>query len=176
MSGRTHFVIGAQAAWVVWWIWEIPTPHVLAAAFAGAIGALLPDIDASHALAHRMGGGVLGAFRGAFTHRGFFHSLLAVAVLGAIAGWALIAWESVFLIACTVGYASHLLIDGCNYKGTQYLFPWPRRFHLVPKWLASPIGGVADHCFFLSGVLALLWLLVRIAPSLSATGFPMIQE
>jgi inner membrane protein len=57
-----------------------------------------------------------------FTHRGFFHSLLAMGLFAAIVHF---VFHNEFLtIAVLVGYASHLVIDAINHQGIAFFFPF----------------------------------------------------
>jgi membrane-bound metal-dependent hydrolase YbcI (DUF457 family) len=170
MTGKTHAIIGANAAWLAL-LQNVPPTHLVLFLIAGTIAGLLPDIDAQSAKIHHIGGGVLGIFGGAFAHRGFFHSLLATVILFAVSFWFLKDFDVLLPFVITLGYASHLLIDGLNFKATRYLFPLRREDHLVPKWLASPVGGVTDQLLFVFGGLGLLLFLFRHVLPLVQTGF-----
>lgn len=151
MSGQTHAAIGANAVWIIVlagmvderaWIFVV----------AGAIAGLLPDIDARGAKIHSIGGEALGAFRGIFEHRGFFHSLLALVLVYLASHFFLSEYHPLLPPIITTGYASHLFIDGLNFKGVRYLFPMHRMFHLVPKWLATPVRGFLDQLLLVAGL------------------------
>lgn len=154
MSGYTHAVVGANAVWVAALLGMVDERAWLLA-LAGALAALLPDIDAREAKIHHLGKGALGAFRGAFQHRGFFHSLMAVAVVFGLSFTFLRAYHPLLPFIIALGYASHPIIDGLNFKGVRYLFPMRRMFHLVPKWLASPVRGWYDQLFFIVGLVGI---------------------
>lgn len=126
----------------------------LLGAALGAFGGIAPDIDATYAKVHTMS--VLGVLRGGVgAHRRFFHSLLALAFLtvAAIAffneGWRVVAFAFVF------GYASHLLIDGMNFAGVMYLWPWQKKIRLFPKFLRSRVGSMFDHGLFFIAIMGL---------------------
>lgn len=163
MTGRTHAVVGANAAWIAAFLGN-SDDRVFLLAIAGAFAGILPDIDAGGAKIHHVVGGAFGAFRGVFSHRGFFHSCLAVAIVWAVSTIFLRAYHELLPAVVTLGYLSHLVIDGFNFKGTRYLFPWQREFHLVPKWLATPTGGFVDHIFMIAGLTGIVILLLEIFP------------
>ena len=169
MTGKTHAIIGANAAWLAL-LGDVPPTHLILFLIAGTIAGLLPDIDAQSAKIHHIGGGVLGIFGGAFQHRGFFHSVLATIIVLAVSFWFLKDFDVLLPFVITLGYASHLLIDGCNFKATRYLFPLRREDHLVPKWLASPVGGATDQLLFVFGGLGLLFFLFLQVLPLVQTG------
>lgn len=159
MTGRTHAVVGANAAWIVA-LAGSGDGRLFLFVIIGALAGLLPDIDAGGAKIHHVAGGALGAFRGVFSHRGFFHSLLAVVIVWFVATLGLRQFHELLPAVVTLGYLSHLVIDGLNFKGTRYLFPWQREFHLVPKWLATPAGGIVDQLLMILGLASVLILFV----------------
>ncbi len=125
--------------------------------------ALLPDIEAQHAKIHSVR--VAGArvfdntiVRSVVNHRGPVHSILAIIIVGVLTVWLCrryalpdeLAW------AATLGYASHPLIDGFNFPGVQYLYPWKRRLHLVPKFLRFRVKSLPDELLFVAGVFGVL--------------------
>lgn len=159
MTGRTHASIGANAVWITAAVgmvgdWSIPFMAI------GAVAALLPDIDAAHAKIHYLGGGVLNAWKGAFKHRGFFHSLLAVFFVFTITTIFLTRHHVLLSSIITIGYASHLLIDGFTASGMQYLFPLKKNYRLVPKKCVVPIGGFFDQFLFVLGLMGVLFFIL----------------
>lgn len=161
MSGYTHAAVGANAVWIAVFLGVVIDERAIIFVVAGALAALLPDIDARNAKIHSVGGGVLSVFRGAFAHRGFFHSMLAVGMVFVLSFVFLREHHFLLPYVITLGYASHLFIDGFNFKGVQYFFPFKKMFHVVPKFLASPVRGIADQLFFVVGAsgIALFFLL-----------------
>lgn len=161
MKWNTHAVVGANAVWLTVLVGRVDSTALLLMA-VGALAGLLPDIDAggSGAKIHHMGKGSLKMFRGVFEHRGFFHSVLVVFLLLLISLFIFFSFDPLLPLIITTGYASHLLIDGFNFKGTRYLFPMRKKFHLVPKLFASPVGGIADTLFFLFGTIGMLAFLL----------------
>ncbi len=74
-----------------------------------------------------------------FSHRGFFHSLLAVALFAILA---YLAWgNQLIIIAILVGYSSHLILDALNHQGIAFLFPLKKL--KLKGFLKS--GGIADY-------------------------------
>lgn len=160
MSGHTHAILGANAAWLAV-LAGVDSSLVLFLA-VGAVAGLLPDIDAQAAKIHFIAGGIFGVFRGVFKHRGFIHSLLFTAILFLVAHIALRQYHPILPVVIGVGYLSHLLVDGFNKKGVPYLMPFSKkRLHLVPKILRTPVGGLLDQLLFIGGVTGVAILLLR---------------
>lgn len=159
MHWRTHAVIGANAVWAAAVVLPVDQSFLFLLG-AGAVSALLPDIDATAAKIHFIGAGALGTFRAMFRHRGFFHSLLAVALVGLLSISLAGRSDPGLPIVLTLGYLSHPLIDGFNSPGVEYLFPWKKRLRLVPKPLATPVKGLADQFLFVVGLMGLVYFLV----------------
>ncbi|MBU2236308.1 metal-dependent hydrolase [Patescibacteria group bacterium] len=175
MKGSTHAIIGANTVWVLaifpGFSWN---PFLL---LAGTIGGLLPDLDASDSkIKHLEIGYGKGKRRVAFKpfyliswivssvfkHRGAFHSILAVILMG---------WGSFFLflflsqwieflrhefwLVLTLGYASHLIADGMTHHGIPLLWPWKGRFHFLPKSFRIKTGAVTERILYVMLLLTL---------------------
>ncbi len=118
MDPLTHLATGVICSQLV------PAPSRWWAAAAGAIFAVLPDVDYFFIFWDRL----------AFIryHRGFTHSLVALplfALAGALAGQALGGprWFKPLLLLGLVALLSHLLLDLATSYGTQVLSPFSRR-------------------------------------------------
>lgn len=159
MHWRTHAVIGANAIWLAVVVHPVDQSALLLLA-AGGVSGLLPDIDATAAKIHFTAGGVFGPLRGFFRHRGFFHSLLAVALVALVSGLCLTRYHPALPLVVTLGYLSHPLIDGFNRPGVEYLFPWKKRLRLLPKALTTPVKGLADQVLFVVGLMGLIYFLI----------------
>jgi inner membrane protein len=121
----THLATGVICSQV------LPAPSRWWAALAGAIFAVLPDIDYFFIFWDRL----------AFIryHRGFTHSLLALplfALAGALLGRSLGGdrWFKPLFILGLAALASHLLLDLATSYGTQLLSPFSRR-RLSLDWI-----------------------------------------
>ena len=129
----------------------LPTPSRVWGAVAGAIFALLPDLDYL----------LMAVDRLAFLrhHRGFTHSFLAIplfALLGAGLGWALAGprwFRPLFVLGLAV-LVSHLLLDLATPFGTQIFSPFSRRkvaldwlFIIDPYLTALLVAGAAAALF-----------------------------
>ena len=162
MTWQTHALVGANVAWLAALLPSTSASLAIVGAL-GRVAALLPDIDAQSAKIHYIGKGILGIFRGLFEHRGFFHSFLAVGIVGVISSS--IAWyfdfEWSLPLAVTLGYASHLLIDGFTIGGVRYLFPRTKKFRLLPKAICTTTKGNGDIALLIFAALGLViffWL------------------
>jgi hypothetical protein len=47
-------------------------------------------------------------------------------------------------LACTLGYASHPVIDGLTVGGVRYLYPHVKKFRLLPKAWCTKTKGTGD--------------------------------
>lgn len=159
MSGRTHAVVGANAAWIAPLLGGSTNIPLILFALIGAVAALLPDIEAGRAKIQYVAGGVFGIFRNIFQHRGFTHSLLGVLLLFLLS-LSTFSLHPVLPLIITLGYITHPVIDGFNHAGTQYLYPVQRKFWLVPKILRTPLGGLADQLLFVLGLLGVALLVL----------------
>lgn len=159
MTGKTHAIVGANAAWIAV-LFGSPDSGIFLA-LVGAIAGLLPDIDAGTAKIHFLGGSVLGAFRGIFKHRGFFHSILATLGVFFVSFFFLTQYHPLLPFVATLGYFSHLVIDSLNFTGVPYLFPLPVKFRFLPRFFRSPVRGFTDQILFIAGVLGLLLFLLQ---------------
>lgn len=86
--------------------------------FLVSLAALLPDVDHPHSLINKK----ITLTRWAshlFTHRGFFHSIFPAILLYIL----VIPLNRDVAIALSLGYLSHILIDGSTKKGVNLLHP-----------------------------------------------------
>lgn len=135
--------IGAMAADIV------PTsPLAIAAAAAGGV---LPDIDEPRSWIGRRVPVLAHPINALFGHRGFTHSLTALALLGLglstlvapLGSLAAPAWSLVCL-PFLIGYASHLLGDLLTPSGVPLSWPMRRRqaFALFPSANPESLTGL----------------------------------
>lgn len=100
------------------------TRHLATASVLGIIGGMAPDLD----ILIRSESDPLLFLK---YHRQFTHSLIFIPVGGLICAllthWLARRWLDSFrqtLLYCTVGYATHGLLDSCTSYGTQLLWPF----------------------------------------------------
>lgn len=161
--GRTHALAGVAALWTLRLVPGALTFDTVAPlAFLAVVGALLPDLDAADSLLRRTS--LLGitplvpissVLHQSFGHRGATHSLLGLvaAFLLALPFAAFRGWLAP--VALSLGYASHLLCDGCTKSGVPLLYPRRRRYHLLPRPMRLTTGSEAENAVFaLFGALA----------------------
>lgn len=168
MLWRTHMLGGISSLWIVEAFPHGLTPELLAPLIVcAALGALLPDLDASEAKIEHLRLGQIEPFaplshllNRRFGHRGFLHSLGGVVALALvtlpIAIWG--SWQ--FAAALLLGYVSHLILDACTRAGIT-AFPGPqRRFYVLPPRLRIVTGSAAEEIVVaILGSLALLLVL-----------------
>ncbi len=184
MDPLTHLATGVICSQL------LPGPSRWWAALAGAIFAVLPDVDYFFIYWDRL----------AFIryHRGFTHSLVAVPLLalaGALLGRVLGGprWFRPLLILGIVVLASHLLLDLATSYGTQLLSPFSRRrfsldwiFIIDPYFtalllagtiaaLAFPLWGPRAGAGFLAAAAALSAGLRLLSPPGPGSGPPAIS-
>ncbi len=170
MMWRTHALFGISTLWL---LAPLP-PEILHSDFgvlaaAAALGALLPDLDASESkIKHlRIPNTQFKPFllpalvvSRSDQHRGLLHSLAGlgmVTVLCAPAAW----WLGLApVVALILGYASHLMTDAATKSGIRLLYPHPQRFHLLPQGWRFTTGSLAEEVLMapLAGAVLLLLL------------------
>lgn len=159
MKGNSHVVIGALGG-VIACCTPSPSPTigmVLACMVVGGITALVPDIDHRHStISHKVG--ILRWVVFWLPHRGFTHSLLAVALVGAGA-WALVGAgvPVVVGISLVVGYASHIVADMLTVRGVMLLYP---KNIFVGFPIRIRTGGIIEALIAFMCACALVYLLV----------------
>jgi inner membrane protein len=88
-----------------------------------------------------------------FEHRGFFHSLFAVALFSFAAYY--FTQQKIVLFAVLIGYVSHILIDSINHKGIMPFHPLSR--FTLKGFIAS--GGVLEYILLIVFVALGFWKL-----------------
>lgn len=162
MNGRTHAVIGANTVWIpVLLGYQLEYSFLLL--LAGTIGGLLPDMDAPKALIHTVSKGFLETFKRVSHHRGFFHSIFGMLVLGIISFVALQKIHPLMPFVFIAGYTSHCIIDGLTIGGVRYLFPLKKKQYLLPKQIRVRVGGIFDHILFAVGLFGIVFFILNYA-------------
>ena len=153
MTGKTHFVIGANTAWLAF-IFMPQSAWFFGLMLAGGFVALLPDLDNKHAEIHQLTKGLLRLLLiDKLRHRSLLHSLIIMPVV-AVASYFTFKFYPMLPWIITLGYASHPFIDGFNPQGCEYFYPSSKNFRLIPEFLCVKTGGWVDHILFGLGVLA----------------------
>jgi len=118
-------------------------------AMIGGLAGLVPDMDTRKSeLSHATGGLTRMFFLDLlFRHRSATHSLLGVALFGALSTL-LFKLDFAAPLVAVLGYASHPFIDGFNPQGCEYFYPVKNNYRLIPKFLCVDTGGWADHLLF----------------------------
>jgi inner membrane protein len=153
-----HFVLGFSATAAVLAstapLWSLPLY-----AACGALAAVLPDLDARRSRLTRYHWVRLVAFTLFYLlgHRGLLHSVLGLLLFGVLfglfwifGGFILLPW------AFGVGYLSHLLADSLTVSGVAYLYPYRRRFRLLPRKLCVRTGSATEEWLAVSLLILLL--------------------
>lgn len=168
MMGRTHMVLGAASLWMLRPLPSVLVPADLAPMLAlSALGALLPDLDASASTIKyfRVGGltplvPLSEALHGRFGHRGALHSLWGWGTFALLASPLLVWMPWLWYLALLLGYASHLAGDACTKSGIPLLYPQMQRRHLLPRPLRLTTGSLAEEAVFVLLALSVLFLLL----------------
>lgn len=171
MTWPTHTLFGISTLWML-----VPVPpEVLhtdcgVLATAAALGALLPDLDASESKIKyfKIPNTQIKPFMipalvvsRSDQHRGLLHSFAGLGMMTlffvAAAFW--IGWASV--AALLLGYFSHLMADAATKSGVRLLYPNPKRFHLLPLGWRFTTGSLAEDALFVPLSFSVLTLLIR---------------
>lgn len=172
MMGRTHALAGVSTLLAVQGMLGFPSQEIVVPlTIFAALGALLPDLDATESLLKRMV--VVGitpfaplalVLNRALGHRGLLHSLL---------GWTLFSllclplawfWNVSLPFALSFGYASHLMADACTKSGIPVFYPRRKRYHLLPRFWRITTGSAAEEVVFVLLALFALALLLHQVP------------
>ena len=87
-----------------------------------------------------------------FTHRGFFHSLLALFLFSYLLSLII---PFIYIIPFFIGYLSHLVIDTFNHQGIMFLYPIPVRIKGFMK-----VGGFAEIIILISLTVISLFIVI----------------
>lgn len=135
MMARSHMPF----AMACWWTYGLATGYPLTGldSLVAALGGLLPDIDHPDSVVGRRIRPVSVPLAAIFGHRGFTHSLMAVALLAGIIITMGGSHSGAWLPLC-IGYLSHVLGDTLSASGVPLLYPWRRdRF----RWRILPVNS-----------------------------------
>ena len=155
MQAKTHIIGGVAGAAALCLIKDINAVQALPMAAAGAMGALLPDIDVPGSYLSRTSFGVRsmsGILTLIFGHRGFFHSLLFTGAMWLTMRFILMPrftlLTSNLIAAFIIGMLSHLVLDSMTYGGIAWFWPFNLRFSLPFQ-----TGGLFERIFRLALIL-----------------------
>lgn len=177
MTWPTHALFGISLLWL---LSPLP-PEVLGydigtLAAVAALGALLPDLDASESKIRHLK--LLGTQFKPFLlpaqvvhlseqHRGLLHSLAGIGMVSFMVApviwW--VGWVPV--VALLLGYTSHLLADSATKTGILLLYPDRRRYYLLPRGWCIVTGSTAEEALLLPLAFLIITLLLSQPSSLS---------
>lgn len=159
MVGRTHMMGGIAAALAISSVTGYFYPESISmeticsfGMFLGCAeaGALIPDIDKKQSTISHRHKIISFISRLLFTHRGFTHSLLCMAIIEIILFFLSIPVPGIIripmLYGIMIGYLSHLFLDSLNPLGIPLLFPFHYRF----SFAKIKTGGICEFLVFLS--------------------------
>jgi inner membrane protein len=154
MRGNTHMIIGATAGAAVAAGVGLPLSlEWIGVLMLATVAALAPDIDQpGSTIARRL---PLIALLPFGAHRGFTHSLLALALVSA--GLMAAQVDRRLALAVAAGYASHIAADAVTITGVSLLYPLRRRIRLVPAALA--VGSVGESFVIMAAIGVAIYLL-----------------
>jgi inner membrane protein len=146
MLQKTHSLAGILAAEcaIVYYHQPLLSWESGAAMLLGCLIGPLADVDKKGSTMARIFmplAGILQLLR--IKHRTMTHSLICLVGLAVL----LSSLPPFFKWTCLLAYASHPLIDLFNEKGVALLWPWNRRFRLVPSFLAIRTGSAQETLF-----------------------------
>lgn len=117
---------------------------------AFALGTILPDIDSPNSTI----GKYVKPISELIPHRTITHTLWAVLLLGGLTWW----FESIYLLALTLGYTLHILEDSFSKQGIRWLYPIPAKARIP---ITYEVGGAGE----------MIMLIVAIAVHAVSAGF-----
>lgn len=170
MTWPTHTIFGISMLWVL-----APVPsEILHADFgvlaaAAALGALLPDLDASESKINhlKIPNTQIKPFMlpalvvsRSDQHRGLLHSFIGLGMVAVffVPATFWIGWAPV--VALLLGYFSHLVADAAT-KVEFDCFTPPKRFHLLPLGWRLTTGSLDEDALMAPLAVSVLTLLLR---------------
>lgn len=166
MQGGTHLLIGFTTGAALASYWNMPVFGPTPGVFLGAmIGSLAPDIDHAGSRISRAAGCLalpvrLLARLGLLHHRGFTHSLMAVALLVVLLG--ALHVDYILSASFVAGYGSHLLADAVTPAGIQFFFPFERKIRVLPRFMTIPTGSIFEMCIALASMVVAIVIVGRL--------------
>jgi len=136
-----------------------------------ALGALLPDLDASESKVKYLQVGGIRPFapfsilaHRDLGHRGLLHSPYMLMGVGLLAAGLSVWWGWLPSLALWLGYASHLALDGCTRSGISQRPIHNSRLHLLPLPLRLVTGSLAEDLVFVLLAASAMMLLFQHCP------------
>ena len=181
MTGPSHIALGVSSVWLLRLVPGVvgplsavdgSSPGLLVG--AAALGALLPDLDATHSTVKylrlgrrfqpfRIPAQVLSA---QFVHRGPLHSLSGLGLLWLWVGLPTLVWVGWQpSLALALGMASHLVGDASTKSGVPLLYPRTGRWHLLPAGWRLTTGSAAEQAVFACLLMPILLLMIDLIVS-----------
>ena len=171
MTWPTHTLFGISTLWL---LAPVP-PEIMHANFgvlaaAAALGALLPDLDASESkIKHlKIPNTQIKPFMlpalvvsRSDQHRGLLHSFAGLGMMALFflpatfwVGWAPAT-------ALLLGYFSHLMADAATKSGVRLFYPSPKQFHLLPPNFRFTTGSLAEDALLIPLAISAAGVLLR---------------
>lgn len=157
MTGRTHLIVGIAAGLMAAYLHQSDLSIMAAAALAGGIGGLLPDIDHPQSIISGFVPGS-GLLRMAISHRGPTHTLLFIALFAAL--WVAVPLPYVPTLAFMVGMLLHLICDMATPAGVRLLWPIYNKSWRILPYAALWAGAWLIESFTSVGAIALIGLTI----------------
>ena len=148
--GKTHLSVGFLAALLG--IHALQPANQVMFLMIALFASLLPDIDHPNAKIGRHVK-IIGFL---FEHRGFFHSIWAIAFFTLLVHIA--TANLVYSMAFMLGYASHILVDCLTPRGIMLLHPLSK--FKIRGFVTT--GGVIEYLIFVFLVLINIWQVLKI--------------
>lgn len=176
MTGPSHLALGISSVWlmrvfpgVVGSLSAVDGSNPGLILGAAALGALLPDLDATRSTIKYLRVGArfqpfslpARVLSHHFSHRGPLHSLAGLGLLWIWLGlptmlW--LGWQP--SLALALGMLSHLVGDASTKSGVPLLYPKPGRWHLLPQPFRLTTGSAAEDAVFAALMVPLLLLVI----------------
>lgn len=157
MLQKTHSAAGLVAAELVLSMHHVPflSWEAAGALLAGCLAGPLADIDKPGSTMAKLlfPLSALLRFLGVH-HRTMTHSILFILVLMVLA----LPLQPVLFWSVVCAYASHPLIDLLNEQGVSLLWPYKKKFRLLPKPMAVDTGSAVETAFRWLLLAAVLWI------------------
>lgn len=173
MLWRTHVFAGVNTLWLFRLVpGALPPDRLPVFAVCAALGALLPDLDASASKIRSLSVGGVQPFspigeiaHRKWGHRGFLHSPAALLWFGLLLIPLALLWSLPVALALWLGFASHLSADALTPSGIPFRAGSGRRLHLLPRRLWIVTGSDIEEIVLalllvsaLALVLSVLWV------------------